>query len=244
MSNPPVPAPRADRPSSKGKTVLILMIIIALGVVVFINYYIAALRQLKEGRLPMQGRVETDLPAWVDQNGVTRHLEQLRGKVFVVAYLYTTCPQGCAGVAEKMNELQKEFAGDPNFHLLSISLDPEHDRPEVMKAWLDHQKLGGDNWWFLTSPDGKGDAIREWMTKTFRIAARKKTEEQLKSNPVDKYEHNLVMVLVDAKGNIRTPTDKDMVYWPFHEAFDYGWYPRPISEDIKKLLDELKQPAS
>jgi hypothetical protein len=29
-----------------------------------------------------------------------------------------------------------------------------------------------------------------------------------------------------------------MVYWPFHEAFDYGWYPRPIREDVAKLLKE------
>ena len=242
MSSPVPSKPLPDRPASKGTTVMILSIIIALGVVVSYNWLLSIQRQQNapELRLPMQGRVETDLPAWLDQNGVTRHLEQLRGKVFAVAYLYTTCPQGCAGVAEKMAELQKEFGSDPNFHLLSISLDAEHDRPEVLKAWLDAKNLGGDNWWFLTSPDGKGDAIREWMTKTFRIGAKKKTPEQLAINPADKWEHNLVMVLVDAKGNIRTPTDNDMVYWPFHEAFDYGWYPRPIREDIAKLLAETR----
>lgn len=244
MSTPPLPAPLPDRPASKSTTVMILMIIMALGVVVFINYYIKTVKDLKEGRLAMQGRVETDLPAWVDQNGVTRHLAELRGKVFVVAYLYTTCPQGCAGVAEKMAELQKEFGSDPNFHLLSVSLDAEHDRPEVLKAWLDQKKMGGDNWWFLTSPDGNGDQIREWMTKTFRIAARKKTPEQLAANPVDKYEHQLVMVLVDGKGNIRTPTDTVMLYWPFHEAYDYNWFPRPIREDIIKLLAESRQKPS
>jgi cytochrome oxidase Cu insertion factor (SCO1/SenC/PrrC family) len=245
MSSPILPEPLPDRPASKGTTVMILSIIIALSVVVTYNYLLTIRRQhtAQEIRLPMQGRVETDLPAWVDQNGVTRHLEQLRGKVFVVAYLYTTCPQGCAGVAEKMSELQKEFASDPNFHLLSISLDAEHDRPDVLKAWLDQKGFGGENWWFLTSPEPNGDAIRTWMTKTFRIGARKKSPEQLAANPVDKYEHNLVMVLVDAKGNIRTPTDTDMVYWPFHEAFDYGWYPRPIREDIIKLLAEARQPA-
>ena len=130
---------------------MVLMIIIALGIVVSYNWMLSIQKQAKDDRLPMQGRVETDLPAWVDQNGVTRHLEELRGKVFVVSYLYTTCPQGCAGVAEEMDKLQKEFGSDPNFHLLSISLDAEHDRPEVLKAWLDQKKFGGENWWFLTS---------------------------------------------------------------------------------------------
>ena len=95
---------------SKGTTVMILMIIIALGVVVSYNWLITIQQTAaSESRLPMQGRVETDLPAWVDQNGVTRHLEELKGKVFAVAYLYTTCPQGCAGVAGEMDKLQKEF---------------------------------------------------------------------------------------------------------------------------------------
>lgn len=223
---------------SKGTTVMVLMIIIALGIVVSYNWMLSIQKQAKDDRLPMQGRVETDLPAWLDQNGTTRHLEELKGKVFVVSYLYTTCPQGCAGVAEEMDKLQKEFGNDPNFHLLSISLDAEHDRPEVLKAWLDQKKFGGDNWWFLTSPDGKGEAIREWMTKTFRIAARLKKPEDIAKNPADKFEHQLVMVLVDGRGNIRTPTETDMVYWPFHEAFDYGWYPRPIREDVAKLLKE------
>lgn len=113
-----------------------------------------------------------------------------------------------------------------------------------MKAWLDQKGLGGDNWWFLTSPDGNGDPVREWMAKTFKIGARKKTPEQLAANPADKYEHSLVMVLVDAQGNIRSPTASDHVYWPFHEAFDYDWYPRPIREDIRKLLDEAAKTPS
>ena len=52
------------------------------------------------------------------------------------------------------------------------------------------------------------------------------------------------MALVDGKGNIRTPTEENLVYWPFHEAFDYGWYPRAIREDIIKLLAESRQNPS
>lgn len=239
------PAPLPDRPSSKGITVMILTIIIALGMVVSYNWLLSIQRQQREARLPMQGRVETDpLPVWLDQNGKERHLEQLKGKVIVVSYLYTTCPQGCAGVADELAKLQQEFGSDPNFAILSVSLDPEHDRPEVLKAWLDQKGFGGDNWWFLTSPDGKGDAIRDWMKKTFRIFAKKRSEAELEVNPADKYDHQLVMALLDVRGNIRTPTEENLLYWPFHEAFDYGWYPRPIREDIIKLLAESRQNPS
>ncbi len=245
MSNSPHPSPLPDRPSTKRTTVMILMIFIVLSMVLFYNYMIYLKRQQTENRLPMQSRVETDpLPVWLDQNGKERHLEQLKGKVIVISYLYTTCPQGCAGVADELAKLQKEFGSDPNFAILSVSLDAEHDRPEIMKAWLDQKGYSGENWWFLTSPDGKGDAIREWMKKTFRIFAKKRSEAELAANPADKYDHQLVMSLVDAKGNIRTPTFDDILYWPFHEAFDYGWFPRPIREDIIKLLAESRQNPS
>lgn len=245
MKSPSPPAPLPDRPASKGITVMFLMIIIALGMVVSYNWLLSIQRQEREQRLPMQGRVETDpLPVWLDQNGKERHLEQLKGKVIVVSYLYTTCPQGCAGVADELAKLQQEFGKDPNFAILSISLDAEHDRPEVLKAWLDQKGFGGENWWFLTSPDGKGEAIRDWMKKTFRIFAQKRSEAELAANPADKYDHQLVMALVDGKGNIRTPTEENLVYWPFHEAFDYGWYPRAIREDIIKLLAESRQNPS
>jgi protein SCO1/2 len=242
-STPPAPLP--DRPSSKGTTVMILMIIIALGMVVSYNWLLSIQRQEREARLPMQGRVETDpLPVWLDQNGKERHLEQLKGKVVVVSYLFTTCPTGCSGVADELAKLQKEFGSDPNFAILSISLDPEHDRPEVLKAWLDQRGFGGDNWWFLTSPDGKGEAIRDWMKKTFRIFAKKRTEAELAVNPADKFDHQLVMALLDVRGNIRTPTEENLVYWPLHPAFDHSWYPRPIREDILKLLAEARQNPS
>ena len=235
-----LPEPLPDRPSTKGKTVMYLMIIAALGIVVFLNYYIKTRNELKAGRLPKMARVETDLDSWVDQDGKPRQLAELKGKITVVSYVYTTCPQGCAGIADEMAKLQKEFGNDPRFQLLSISLYPEHDRPEVLKAWRDAKGFTGENWWFLTSKDGQGDDIRKFVAKNFGIAARRKSPEELAKNPTDLWEHQLVMVLMDDKGRIRTPTDKDYAYWPFHEAFDYGWYPRPIREDVAKLLDEAK----
>lgn len=246
MSSPILPEPLPDRPASKGTTVMILSIIIALSVVVTYNYLLSIRRQqtAQTIRLPMQGRVEKDpLPVWLDQNGRERHLEELKGKVFVVSYLYTTCPKGCAGVAGELAGLQKEFGHDPNFAILSISLDAEHDRPPVVKAWLDAQGFEGDNWLFLTSPDGQGEGIRDWMRKTFRISAKRRSEAEITANPADKYEHQLVLALVDGQANIRTPTENDLLYWPMHAAFDNKMYPRPIREDIIKLLAEARQPA-
>lgn len=243
---PTVGAPRRLRrigcrgSAGTGTTVAILMVIMALGIVVFFNYYMKIRRDAASGRLPMQGRVETDL-GWVDQDGKERKLHDLLGKVIVFSYVYTTCPMGCAGIVDEMAKLQQEFGSNPNFHLVSISLYPEFDRPERLKAWMEARGVGGDNWWFLTSPDGSGDTVRKWMQRTFHIGATRKPQEHIDRNPADVWEHQLVMALVDGRGNIRTPDEHNRYYWPFHPAFDYSWWPRPISDDIRKLLDEASQ---
>ena len=224
---------------SKQTVVLICMIVMSLGVVVWWNYYIKVRNDLMEGRLPIRARVETDPGGLVDQNGTPRNLDALRDKVIVWAYIYTTCPQGCAGLADEMKKLQDEFGKNPRFQMVSVSLYPEHDRPELLKGWVTTKGFGGENWWFVTSKDGTeadGERVRGWMKKTFGMWATRKSPEHVAKNPADAWDHKVVFSLSDSKGNIRTPTD-NLTFWdPFHETF--GWYPRPIREDIEKLLEE------
>ena len=224
-------------------TIIVILAIALLGIVVWWNYYIKITNDAAKGRLPKQGRVETDPTAWVDQNGKPRKLEDLTGKVVVWSYVYTTCPMGCLGIAEEMAKLQQEFGSNPKFQLVSISLYPEHDRPDMLKGWTDSAKFGGENWWFLTSAGGQekdGNAVRRWMEKTFGIWARKKDAAQIAKNPADVWDHPLVMVMSDHKENVITPTFNDRFWHPYHQAFQ-GWYPRNIREDIKKLLEEADQ---
>jgi protein SCO1/2 len=177
----------------------------------------------------------------VDHEGNERRLELLKGKVIVWSYVYTTCPSGCTGVADEMQKLQKEFGANPKFHLLSISLYPEHDRPAMLKPWVETNRFSGDNWWFLTSPGGEakdGDVIRKWMFDSFRIPVMRKDEAHILKFPADVWDHPLVMVLTDANGDIRKPTNNDTFWYPFHASYDNGWFPRPIREDVKRLLEE------
>jgi len=241
MSDKPPPTSPSRR---MFPTVMILVIIAALGIVIWWNYYIKITHDAKIGRLPIRGKVETDPENFVDRTGKPRKLEELLGKVVVWSYVYTTCPQGCLGVAEKMKELQDEFGSNPRFQLVSVSLYPELDRPERLDGWAKAAGFGGDNWWFLTTKDGKeedGDGLRKWMLKTFGMGATKKAAEYIAKNPQDVWEHQLVMAVTDPHGNIRSPGENDSVWWVFHQAFDNSWAPRPIREDIKKLLDEADQ---
>jgi protein SCO1/2 len=96
----------------------------------------------------------------VTQDGTTVHLydDLLKGKVVAVNLIYTRCKDECPLETAKLVQVQRllgEHAGKDVF-FYSISIDPNHDTPEVLKAYAD--KFGaGPGWLFLT---GKNENIK------------------------------------------------------------------------------------
>jgi protein SCO1/2 len=93
-----------------------------------------------------------------DQDGRLVHLKDFRGKVIVLTFIYTRCPlpNFCPlmskNFAELEQRLRKEF---PNkYHLLSISMDPEFDRPEVLKEYAARYAADSKDWSFATGDAG------------------------------------------------------------------------------------------
>ncbi len=205
------------------------MVIASLGIVIWFNYMIKRKDELAADRLAMASRVETDI-LLTDQDARERRFGELRGKVFVVSWLYTTCPRGCAGLAVELAALQKEFAHEPNFALVSVTVDPEHDQPPVLKNWTTQQGFKGDNWWFVT---GKESELIPFMAKNFDL---KRSKNDRPISPEDKWIHTMAFSLVDAKANLRGER-----YYPFSELNQGRYFPRDIRVDIRRLLDEMKQ---
>ena len=209
------------------------MCIIALGAVVAFNYLLKIKNEQAEGRLAMVGRVEKDIDT-IDQNGKTRNFVELKGKVWVVGWLYSTCPRGCAGLAVEMAALQKEFGGNPKFSMVSVSLDPAHDTPAVLNAWTTTHNFTGDNWWFVSGDEAK---IVPYMRSTFGLW-REETPIKEKLSPEDRWMHPVALRLVDHKGNLRG----DHLYYPNHVAYEGKYFPHDIRPDIQKLLMEAETP--
>ncbi len=74
-----------------------------------------------------------------DQDGKHIHLGQFRGSVLLLTFIYTRCPlpDYCPLMSRNFAEIYKEARADPSLklHLLSVSFDPEFDRPEVLRAY-------------------------------------------------------------------------------------------------------------
>ncbi|MEO1007221.1 MAG: SCO family protein [Planctomycetota bacterium] len=102
------------------------------------------------------GPLEPEVPgyvvpefAMVDQDGQPTDQSVLEGEVTVLAFIFTNCPFACPGMTGQMIGLQQRLDGT-GVRLLSISVDPANDTPEVLRAYADRVGADRANWRFLT----------------------------------------------------------------------------------------------
>jgi len=99
----------------------------------------------------------------VGQNGRPIHLSDFRGKAVVLTFIYTRCPlpNFCplmtANFAELQKRLSKDFPG--RYHLLSVSIDPQFDRPEVLKEYAARNHADERHWTFATGTEEQIDTV-------------------------------------------------------------------------------------
>src|SRR5712671_1874655 len=70
-----------------------------------------------------------------DQNGATFTPEQLRGKVWLAHFFFTTCTQGCDKTIARMKDIQEAIRGKSDLALVSISVNPELDDVNRLKEF-------------------------------------------------------------------------------------------------------------
>jgi protein SCO1 len=128
-----------------------------------------------------------------ERSGNTMSLADLKGKVWVADFFYTTCPGPCPMMTSRLSALQDKLAGKTDVRLVSISLDPEKDTPDVLRQYAERFKAGPD-WLFFT---GDKAAIRTLSEKGFKLAA---VEERNSPEPII---HSTKLVLVDREGWVR-----------------------------------------
>ena len=86
----------------------------------------------------------------VNQDNIKINSETYKGKVYVLEFFFTTCPSICPKMNLSMLQIENTFFGNPNFGIVSITIDPEHDTPAVLKAHRELLGVKSSNWNFLT----------------------------------------------------------------------------------------------
>lgn len=120
----------------------------------------------------------------------------LRGKVWIVDFIYTRCKDTCPVQTALMAKLQAEFEHQPDLQLVSITVDPRHDSPEVLSRYADSYGAKPERWLFLT---GEPAEITQLVQEGFRLSAVPVGRET--EDPV--IFHSSRFILIDRRGEIR-----------------------------------------
>jgi protein SCO1 len=108
--------------------------------------------------------------ALADAEGRAVSLKDLRGKVVVLHFVYTSCPDVCPLHAERIAEIQEMVNRTPMRELVqfvTITTDPEHDTPEVMRDYGPAHGLDLVNWVFLTTTPGQPEDATRKLAERF-----------------------------------------------------------------------------
>lgn len=128
-----------------------------------------------------------------NQNGQPFGSSNLANKIWIADFIFTSCPGPCPMISSRMSELQKPLE-KTDVHLVSFSVDPEKDTPDVLRGYAEKLNAQTGRWDFLT---GNKKAIYELLQKGFKLAVADGAEET--GMPI----HSTRMVLVDRHGQIR-----------------------------------------
>jgi protein SCO1/2 len=152
-----------------------------------------------------------------ERSGKPVTLADLRGKIWIADFIYTTCPGPCPILSGRFSELQKAVAFAPDVRLVSISSDPENDTPEVLRAYADRFHAT-DRWLFLT---GNKTQIHALANQGFKLSV---VENRDSAEPII---HSTRFALVDRQGLVRG----------FYDGVDPKATER-LLDDVRKLLGE------
>jgi protein SCO1 len=129
----------------------------------------------------------------VNQNSQPFGSAQLSGKIWIADFIFTSCPGPCPMISSRMSELQKPLS-DTDVHLVSFTVDPAKDTPEVLRGYAEKLHAESGRWDFLT---GSKSRIYDLSRNGLKLGISDAEAET--ATPV----HSTRMVLIDRHGQIR-----------------------------------------
>jgi protein SCO1/2 len=152
-----------------------------------------------------------------DQDSNTFSDKLLNDKIYVAEYFFTTCRTICPLMNSQMTRIQRAFIQDTEIHLLSFTVDPEHDTPTILQQYADKHDAKPGKWHFLTGPKQDLYALAR---KSFFVLKPAETVNQ--GDVGSDFIHTNNFVLVDKKRRIR------------------GYYDGTSSEEVDKLIEDIR----
>ena len=178
--------------------------------------------------LPDYGRLPDFSLTAQDGQPITRG--RLLGSVWIADFIFTRCAGQCPLMSAQMAKLQQAFGGAPGVRLVSFSVDPSHDTPEILSAYAARSGVAADRWVLVTeagnrrgNPVGDAKGTTGPLT-TVAVLARQGFHLGLGEggSPEEPITHSVRLVLVDQRGAVR------------------GYYDATEAEAMRRLQDDAR----
>jgi protein SCO1 len=123
------------------------------------------------------------------QDGQQFSSRALQGKIWVADFIYTTCTGPCPRMTSQMREVQDAIVKIPDVKLVSFTVDPARDTPQVLADYAKTHGASFEHWYFLTGPQA---TLQKLDRDAFKLG-----------NVDETLEHSTRFVLVDRQAHIR-----------------------------------------
>lgn len=154
---------------------------------------------------------------FTNQNGVAFGSKQLKNKIYVAEYFFTTCGTICPIMNSNMQTVQEALKDESDFHIVSITVDPETDSPKQLKAYAKAHGANDKQWHFLT---GEKEQLYQLARKSFFVLKPAETRNQ--GDVGSDFIHTNYFVLVDRQQRIR------------------GYYDGTNKHEVEVLINDAK----
>ena len=154
--------------------------------------------------------------ALTERSGRPFARSELKGKVWVADFIFTSCSGPCPLVSARFQELQAMVERSPDVRLVSFTVDPDTDTPEVLARYADQLQANPAKWFFLT---GEKSYLYALIQQHFLLPVT--PNPQSARSPGEAVIHSTKLVLVDAEGNVR------------------GFYDGLATETLPRLLGDI-----
>jgi len=172
-----------------------------------------------DGALPASGTVGAF--SMTSEAGKPFTQENVRGKVWVGAFMFTRCPTVCPRMMRIMKKLQDRAKSEKvPLYFVSFSVDPENDTPPVLLKFARRYDADLESWSFLT---GNYDEVKRTSVESFKMALEGTANADASDFGIL---HGSHLVLVDKELRIR------------------GFYPTKTEDNLDKLLSDAKALAN
>lgn len=156
--------------------------------------------------------------SFTDQTGKPYGSDQLKGKVYVAEYFFTTCGTICPKMNAQMQRVQSAMKDQENFRIVSFTVDPETDTIAQMARYAKAHGANNTVWHFLT---GKKEDLYRLARRSFFVL--KPAEAANQGDVGSDFIHTNYFVLVDGERQIR------------------GYYDGTDSHEVDQLIHDAKQ---